>query len=602
MNLGIWSNTPLKRKIALVNVACALFAGIAIFFVHALSSDSQRELNARIVEGYKAKELLISREIDHYRCCAKLQEWVTEMDASSPLSLQMNPTQCALGKWYGDHEGRGQLEAAFPLAKKSLDALNEPHKRLHRSAENILLLISGDSSPAGWAAARKIFKDEAQTSLNQVQGFFVDIRKQIDEENNAIKEEAVASDRRMTRISYVALALILGFSGVVAMWMSRSISRPILAGASQLTAVAERGDLSVEADQRHLRRGDEIGALMCAIRGLVDFQKKECGLAGEIANGNWNLEIPLRSGKDDLGKAFQEMVNRVNETLSAVAVAVAQVDAGSAQVSDASQSLSQGSTESAAALEEITSSMTEIGSQTRHNADSAQQANQLAGAARSSAEKGSARMDEMVKAMGEINASSQEIAKIIKVIDDIAFQTNLLALNAAVEAARAGRHGKGFAVVAEEVRNLAARSAKAAKETSELIESSKSKVGNGTEIANQTAAALLEIVEGITQAADLMGEIAAASNEQAQGIAQVGQGLSQIDKVTQQNTATAEETASAAKELANQAAVLQEQVAQFKLKGQAARPAPAARSRVKPAPERHSATVKALPASNASLK
>jgi len=212
--------------------------------------------------------------------------------------------------------------------------------------------------------------------------------------------------------------------------------------------------------------------------------------------------------------------------------------------------------------------MTEIGSQTRHNADSAQQANQLAGAAKGAAEKGSARMGEMVKAMGEINASSQEIAKLITVIDDIAFQTNLLALNAAVEAARAGRHGKGFAVVAEEVRNLAARSAKAAKETSELIESSKSKVGNGTEIANQTAAALLEIVEGVTKAADLVGEIAAASNEQAQGIAQVGQGLSQIDKVTQQNTATAEETASAAEELASQASVLQEQVAQFKLKGQ----------------------------------
>jgi methyl-accepting chemotaxis protein len=213
--------------------------------------------------------------------------------------------------------------------------------------------------------------------------------------------------------------------------------------------------------------------------------------------------------------------------------------------------------------------MNEISSQTTISAENARQANSLANEARQAAEDSTERMEEMVIAMGEINQAGQNINKIIKVIDEIAFQTNLLALNAAVEAARAGQHGKGFAVVAEEVRNLAARSAKAAKETAEMIEGSVEKARNGTQVAERTAESLDRVVTGITKASDLVSEIAAASQEQALGIGQVNTGLSQIDQVIQQNTAGAEESAATSEELAGQAEHLAAMLKRFVLAGSA---------------------------------
>jgi methyl-accepting chemotaxis protein len=354
-------------------------------------------------------------------------------------------------------------------------------------------------------------------------------------------------------------AILLGI--LTALFITVSITKPVAKAVELADAVAV-GDLtrSITIDQK-----DEIGVLGNAMKTMVENLKVMVGVAEKIADGDLTIKVSTLSEKDALGHALKDMVGKLSGVVSEINVSASNVAAGSEQMSSTSQSMSQGATEQASSLEEISSSMNEIASQTKQNAENASQANKLAAEAKVYAEKGNTQMTQMVGAMGEINQSSQSISKIIKVIDEIAFQTNLLALNAAVEAARAGKHGKGFAVVAEEVRNLAARSAKAAKETSEMIEGSVKKVNDGTDIANRTSEALREIVASVGKVTDLVAEIAAASNEQAQGVSQITQGLGQIDQVTQQNTAHAEESASAAEELSSQAMVLQQLISTFKI-------------------------------------
>ncbi len=233
-----------------------------------------------------------------------------------------------------------------------------------------------------------------------------------------------------------------------------------------------------------------------------------------------------------------------------------QVRSASEQLSSTSQQMAEGASEQAASLEETSSSLEEIASMTKHNADNANTVNGLMGESKRSMDDGTARMRALVTAMGDIKNASNDIAKIIRVIEEIAFQTNLLALNAAVEAARAGEHGKGFAVVAEEVRNLAQRAGTASKDIAGLIQNAVTKADNGNSITEGVAKALDAVSQGIKKAGDLSGEVAAASNEQSQGVDQINKAVTQMDSVTQQNAANAEEAASGSEELSAQAEVL----------------------------------------------
>ena len=269
-----------------------------------------------------------------------------------------------------------------------------------------------------------------------------------------------------------------------------------------------------------------------------------------------------------LGVVFASIiVTGLNRALRQVANALsegsAQVASASGQVSASSQSLAEGASEQAASLEETSSSLEEMASMTKRNSENAEKANDLAKQARSAADRGTTDMQTMSSAMEAIKISSDDIAKIIKTIDEIAFQTNILALNAAVEAARAGEAGMGFAVVADEVRNLAQRSAQAAKETAAKIEGAIAKTAQGVDISSKVALTLNEIVTKIRRVDELVAEVTGASREQTQGITQINTAVSQMDKITQSNAANAEESAAAAEELNAQAASMKESVTEL---------------------------------------
>ena len=348
-----------------------------------------------------------------------------------------------------------------------------------------------------------------------------------------------------------------------------AVIEPIQEASAVLTEMA-RGNLHINMKGSYQGDHQEIkNAMNETIQNLVTYVEEISDTLASVAEGDLDLEVTtdFRGDFVEIKNSLNNIVSSLSEVLGDISVASEQVASGSRQVSDGSQALSQGSTEQASSVQELTASIAEVAGQTKQNAVSAGQARQLAEEARVNAVKGDDHMKEMLRSMEDISESSSNIYKIIKVIDEIAFQTNILALNAAVEAARAGQHGKGFAVVAEEVRNLAAKSANAARETTDLIEGSIAKVNVGTKIANDTAAALNEIVAGVEKVAGLVGDIAEASNEQASGIAQIDKGLDEVSHVVQNNSATAEESAAASEELSSQADLLREMVGRFKIKG-----------------------------------
>ncbi len=364
------------------------------------------------------------------------------------------------------------------------------------------------------------------------------------------------------RTVWISLGVLVVLA-IILYLLASSIASP-LSKAKVLAETIGKGDLSQRLE---VKSGDESGLLAQALNGMADNLERKAQLAKNIAANDLTDDVEVTSDRDVLGLALKHMSENLNKVLGAVRHSAVDVDASSGQVSAASEALAQGSTSQAASLEEISSSLTEITSQTKENAANAARANKMAGAVRGNAEQSQHDMDAMTSAMAEVSDASAAIAKIIKVIDEIAFQTNLLALNAAVEAARAGQHGKGFAVVAEEVRNLASRSAKAAQETAALIEGSVHKVGNTNQLVGQAAESLKGVVKGIDDMAKLIDSIAEASEVQSSGLVEINQALHLVDSVTQQNTASAEETSAAAHELSSQAATLNQLISVFRFRG-----------------------------------
>ncbi len=429
---------------------------------------------------------------------------------------------------------------------------------------------------AGAVLGRMAYNDYTVAMTGEYQGVIKQFATQI----NMVRDRMLSMQDAFIRVSHGDISRLEEFRKVgkrstndqvvPALVAMMEALEGLIAESNRITAAAAEGQLEVRGDVERFegKYQEIIGGLNRVMDAIVAPLNEASTVLQEMAQGNLvqNVTGEYEGEYARIKGAVNNTLDSFNQVLGDIHQAARQVASGSRQVSDGSSALSQGATEQASTLEELTASMSEVASQTKQNAVRANQANELAEATKQNAIEGNTQMRKMLEAMTVIDQSSANIAKIIKVIDEIAFQTNILALNAAVEAARAGQHGKGFAVVAEEVRNLAARSAKAAKETTEMIEGSVKKVADGTKIANQTANALNAIVESVSKAAGLVGEIAIASNEQASGIAQINQGIQQVAHVTQTNTATAEQSAASSEEMSAQAELLQDMVARFRLR------------------------------------
>ena len=404
-------------------------------------------------------------------------------------------------------------------------------------------------------------------------------------------------------------SLLVGISCVAFLWvlLVRQVITPTQQMARVAAAIAQ-GDVNQSID---VTRNDELGDLADAFRDVIAYLQEMAAAADSLAGGSLTATVSPRSESDRLGHAFAQMIatlrqvvgdvvqvsqglaqgnlrvrpetdyrgdlaqisealetalEGLNRTITQTNEVVEQVVPSVEQIRAISQSLATTAEEQSSAAEEVASSLEETDAQVRGNAEGAGVANQLVSQTSAVASTGQEKMKGMTEAMDAIAASSEEIGKIIKVIDEIAFQTNLLALNAAVEAARAGQHGRGFAVVAQEVRTLAARSARAARETAELIEDAGRRVDEGVSIAGETAGALGEIVENVVKVKDLVAEIAAASEDQAQGVAQVSNAMVQVNQGAQAASQQSEELASTADELGNLAQALHVETSRFTLR------------------------------------
>lgn len=472
---------------------------------------------------------------------------------------------------------RAVLSSDTSVQLKSIDDMNEEFSSIEKGLielqpllidENQKQMIASISKAIPdirkhYLAAIKLRQENGDLGIEMAVAYYNQNTQQIFEENriNLLKfsdiktadaqkanEEAAESYENARNTIFVSIAIAVMIGILIALMLTISITRPLNLVVKAAEQVAT-GDVDVSLDTR---ARDETGILARAMQNLVDATKAIVNDAEKVAGGDLTVDVLIRSDKDALGHSLSDMVNRVSDVISGVLSSTSNMASATEEVSATSQTLSQGANEQAASVEETSASLEEMAGTITQNADNSRQAESMAGKMVKDANEGGDAVKQAVQAM-------KDIADKIVTVEDIAYQTNLLALNAAIEAARAGEHGMGFAVVANEVRKLAERSQSYAGEISNFAKSS-------VTVAERAGELIAEIIPNIMKTADLIREIAAASQEQSQGVDQINSAVSQLDKVTQQNASASEELSSMAEELTGQAQDLQKLVQFFTVK------------------------------------
>ncbi len=487
---------------------------------------------------------------------AKSQEEVDEYlgkveDASNQIDLALE----TIGANIDDQTGKEILQRYHDIQDEQKTVLDE-----------ILALVESKQ----YLRAATMYNTQYGLAMDEARGSLEEIGALVEEQAKNDFTNGMASSQNNLLLS-LGIALLAAVGAVImAAFIIKSITKPAKALEAAAARMAE-GDLAINID---VKSNDELGSVAKSLNRSVSvlrgYVENISYLLGRMAEGDLTQDVNL-DYMGDFAPIKQSMLHistSLNEALFRIHLASEQVSAGAEQIASSSQALSQGATEQASSIEEMSATINEISVQIRGNAEHAQDANRFVDDTIAGIENGNRQMGQLVYAMEEIAKTSGQIGKIIKTIDDIAFQTNILALNAAVEAARAGNAGKGFAVVAEEVRNLAGKSAQAAKDTTALIENAIVAIQNGSQMVGTTERALKQIVEKSAGISSLVGNISKASSDQATAVVQTTQGIEQISSVVQNNSATAEESAAASQELSSQAQILKQLIGKFQIKDQ----------------------------------
>ncbi len=464
-------------------------------------------------------------------------------------------------------EALAQLEQSF-TGDPGLIQECKTYLGKEKSARQELIALINNSEDA--EAARIYYIQTYEPYLMQLS----QSAQAIDQEAVTVTDEIYAKAQRLV---YTTMVFMYAFGAVaavimvsMALYITNAIRKPLQEIEKAAKDMAQGNfDINIEYESR-----DELGSLANSMQTLCAYTRdiiRDMGMIlEEISHGNFTVESERRDAYigefAPLLASTDLIVEGLTNTMTEINNSADEVSAGAHQMADGSQALSQGSTEQASSIQLLSANINDVALQIQQNAEHAANAKVHSEKSVQNVLESNRQMQTMISAMNNISEKSQEIGKIIKTIDDIAFQTNILALNAAVEAARAGAAGKGFAVVADEVRNLAQKSAEAAASTSKLIEESIQAVEDGTKIADQTAKAMIAVVDGTNHVTQIIEEISMASNAQADAVSQITEGVDQISSVVQTNSATAEEYAATSEELSGQVQLLKNQVSKFRLK------------------------------------